>query len=176
MAKNTSQNRESISDKIIFDMPVSVDADFSSALRTVLVEASTASWEFWFGLLEKFKEAEGHCRAPQGFKLDGFKLGTWVGKQRTTKDRLSSERRRRLDDIGFVWDTITEAWEEGFSKLFQFKDREGHCRVPTYFKLNGFTLGRWVVRQRTVKDSISPERKQKLDDIGFIWDASKDKT
>ena len=28
MAKNASQSRESISDKIIFDMPVSVDAEF----------------------------------------------------------------------------------------------------------------------------------------------------
>ena len=102
MAKNTSQNRESISDEIIFDMPVSVDAEFSSALRAVLVEASTASWEFWFGLLEQFKAAEGHCRVPASYKLDGFKLGKWVVIQRRAEDSMTSERKQRLDDIGFV--------------------------------------------------------------------------
>ncbi|PZX20481.1 helicase-like protein, partial [Planktotalea frisia] len=126
MAKNTSQNRESINDKIIFDMPVSVDAQFSSALRTVLVEASTASWEFWFGLLEKFKEARGNCLVPQSHKLDGYKLGTWVSTQRKNKDSISPERKQRLDDIGFIWDTLSVAWEEGFSKLLQFREAEGH--------------------------------------------------
>jgi DNA-binding TFAR19-related protein (PDSD5 family) len=170
MAKNASQAREDISDKIIFDIPVSVDAEFSSALRTVLVEASTASWEFWFGLLEQFKEAEGHCRVPKGLKLDGFNFGNWVGTQRNRKDTLSPERIKRLDDKGFVWDAYAEAWEEGFSKLLQFKEAEGHCRVPVTFKLNGFNLGAWVSTQRSKKNSLSPERRQRLDDIGFVWD------
>ena len=130
MAKNASQTRESISDKIIFDMPVSVDAEFSSALRTVLVEASTESWEFWFGLLEQFKEAKGHCRVPKKLKLVGFNLGSWVQNQRSSQDSMSPERKQRLDDIGFVWDSLTEAWEEGFSKLLQFKELEGHFRIP----------------------------------------------
>ena len=169
LAKNASQSREKISDKIIFDMPVSVDVEFSSALRTVLVEASTASWEFWFGLLEAFKEAEGHCRVPRGFKLDGFNLDNWVGTQRKTKDSMSPERRQRLDDIGFIWDPIAEAWEEGFSKLLQFKEHEGHCKVPTGFKLDGFNLDSWVRHQRSAKDSMSPERRQRLDEIGFVW-------
>ena len=89
---------------------------------------------------------------------------------------MSSERKQRLDDIGFVWDPIAEAWEEGFSKLLQFKEAEGQCRVPSSFKLDGFKLGFWVSNQRAKKDSLSPERKQRLDDMGFIWDASKDKT
>ena len=170
MAKNTSQDRESISDKIVFDLPVSVDAEFSAALRTVLVEASTASWEFWFGLLEQFKEAEGHCRVPQSSKLDGFKLGNWVINQRSNADQLTPERRKRLDDIGFVWDTIAEAWEEGFSKLLQFKEAKGHCRVHYQFILNGFKLGIWVRTQRSNTDQLSSELKQRLDDIGFVWD------
>ncbi|MDG1336144.1 MAG: helicase associated domain-containing protein, partial [Tateyamaria sp.] len=170
MAKNASQAREDISDKIIFDMPVSVDAEFSAALRTVLVEASTASWEFWFGLLEQFKEAEGHCRVPAMFKLDGFNLGNWVGTQRSTKDSLSPERRQRLDDLGFVWDVLTEQWEEGFSKLLQFKEVHGHFRVPKRLKLDGFNLGNWVGDQRKAQDSMSAERIQRLDDIGFVWD------
>jgi hypothetical protein len=113
---------------------------------------------------------------PRLFKLDGFNLGNWVGTQRSTKDSLSPERRQRLDDIGFVWDALTEAWEEGFSKLLKFKETEGHCRVPTGLKLDGFNLGSWVSIQRSTKDSLSPERRQRLDDIGFVWDARKGKT
>ena len=55
-----------------------------------------------FGCIE-FKEREGHCRVPQRYKLDEFSLGAWVRAQRETKDSMSSERRQRLDDIGFVW-------------------------------------------------------------------------
>ena len=170
MAKNASQSRENISDKIIFDLPVSVDAQFSSALRTVLVEASTASWEFWFGLMELFKESEGHCKVPTHFKLEGFKLGIWVSNQRRAKESMSRERKQRLDDISFIWDPFTEAWEEGFSKLIQFKELEGHCKAPQTFKLDEFNLGSWVGVQRRDKAKLSPKCKQRLDDIGFIWD------
>ena len=153
-------------------MPEAVDVEFSSALRTVLVEASTASWDFWFGLLEQFKEAESHCKVPKRLKLDGYKLGEWVGRLRTKKDSLSIERLQRLDDLRFVWDPLTEAWEESFSKLLQFKEAEGHCKVRQHFKLDGFRLGLWVSNLRSNKDTLSTERLQRLDDIGFIWDAS----
>lgn len=86
------------------------------------------------------------------------------------------ERKQRLDDIGFVWDSFAEAWEDGFSKLIQFKKAEGHCKVPSSFKLEDFNLGQWVSDQRKKKDSMSPERKQRLDDIGFIWDATEGTT
>ena len=85
MAKNASQSRERISDKIIFDMPVSVDAEFSSALRTVLVEASTESWEFWFGLLEKYVEQKSDARVPSKYVTEDvqqYKLGVWCDTQR----------------------------------------------------------------------------------------------
>jgi len=151
---------------------VSVDAEFSSALRTVLVEASTASWEFWFGLLEQFKKAEGHCRVLAGFKLNNFNLGIWVSRQRTCKSKLTPERQRRLDEIGFVWDPYADDWEEGFSYLLRFKEIEGHCRVPTTFKLEGFNLGGWVESQKTSKSKsrLTPERQHRLDEIGFVWD------
>ena len=129
------------------------------------------AWERRFRVnYSKFKEAEGHCRLPQSYKLDGFNLGAWVGRQRTKQESLSSERKQRLDGIGFIWDTLIEAWEEGFSKLLQFKELEGHCRVPSSYKLEGFKLGQWVRVQRTNKDIMPPERKQRLDGIGFIWD------
>jgi hypothetical protein len=134
------------------------------------------AWEEGFNKLLQFKEQEGHCRVASRFKLNEFNLGAWVGTQRKAKDSMSPERKQRLDDIGFIWDPFAEAWEEGFNKLLQFKELEGHCRVAQGFKLNEFNLGNWVSTQRNAKDSMSPERKQRLDDIGFVWDASKDKT
>ena len=113
---------------------------------------------------------------PARSKMEGYTLGNWVSVQRNKQDRLSHEFRQRLDDVGFIWDPFSEAWEEGFGKLLQFKELEGHCRVPQKFKLDGVNLGNWVSHQRMTKDRLSPERKQRLDDIGFIWDASKDKT
>jgi hypothetical protein len=135
------------------------------------------AWEQGFRKLVQFKEAEGHCRVPHGFKLDGYNLGgTWVGAQRANKENLSTERKQRLDDLGFVWDPYAEAWEEGFRKLVQFKEAEGHCRVPHGFKLDGISLGNWIRTQRANKENLSTERKQLLDDLGFAWDASKDRT
>jgi len=134
------------------------------------------NWEAGFSKLVQFKEQEGHCRVTAKYQIDGFKLGMWVVSQRSRMDGLSPDQRRRLDDIGFIWDPFGKQWEEGFSKLVQFKEQEGHCRVPQAFKLNGFGLGVWLHRQRRTKDSMSPERKQRLHDIGFIWTPSKDKT
>ena len=170
MAKNASQSSENISDKVIFDIPATVDVGFSSALRTVLVEASTASWGFWFGLLEQFKEREGNCRVPNKYKEGDFNLGNWVGDQRKVKNSPTPERLERLDALGFVWDPLTEQWEEGFSKLQQFQEREGHCKVPNGHKEGDLALGTWVSTQRENKDTLAPEHIKKLDVLGFVWD------
>jgi hypothetical protein len=66
-------------------------------------------------------------------KYCGHNLGQWIGDQRKAQDIMSPERKQRLDDIGFVWDAIAGQWEDGFSKLLEFKEREGHaeCRSGT---------------------------------------------
>ena len=133
-------------------------------------------WEQGLAKMIEFKEMAGHLKIPQKFEFHGFSLGRWVSRQRAAKDSMSAERKQRLNDIGFALDPHSEAWEGGFSKLLQFKEQQGHCRVPHGFELDGFKLFGWVSNQRTKRDSMQPERKQRLDDIGFIWDASKGKT
>ncbi|WP_428842135.1 helicase associated domain-containing protein, partial [Planktotalea frisia] len=85
------------------------------------------AWEEGFSKLLQFREAEGHCTVPTSYKLDGFRLGKWVRTQRTVKGIMTPERKQRLDDIGFIWEFRNVAWEEGFSKLLQFREAEGHC-------------------------------------------------
>ena len=114
---------------------------------------------------------EGHCRVPAAHKENGFRLGQWVSRQRQSKDAetLSEARRQQLDELGFVWNALDAAWEEGFSYLKMYKEREGHCRVPAAHKENGFRLGQWVNTQRKNRETMSDNRRQRLDDLGFVW-------
>ena len=128
-----------------------------------------ASWEECFAALELFKEREGHCRVARSHMEGELKLGNWVNTQRQATP--SRERKKRLDDIGFVWRPEDSSWEEAFTALSRFKAREGHCRVPKShmegeLKVN---LGTWVIRQRKFVEALSVERKKRLDDIGFVW-------
>jgi superfamily II DNA or RNA helicase len=157
--------------KIFFDLPTSVNEEFAQALRTHLVNQTTESWMLWYGLLQAYKEREGHCRVPARHKENGLALGAWVDHQRQIKDRLSPARRQRLDAIGFDWNPHDTDWEMGFGYLQRYLQREGHCNVPQSYKENGYRLGKWVSVQRANKDKLSPDYRQRLDDLGFVWDS-----
>src|SRR3984893_12161227 len=158
--------------KIVFDLPTSVHEEFGQALRAHLVEQTTETWMFWYGLLETFVKEHGHCRVPQLFRsTDGFYLGRWVSNQRTSQDSLPSDRKARLDALGFVWDALLEQWEDGFEHLEAFVKERGHCRVTgSFMSLDGYRLGQWCGVQRRSQDSLSTDRKARLVALGFIWD------
>jgi len=128
-------------------------------------------WAEGLRYLTIYKKREGHCRVPAAHKENGFRLGQWVSRQRQSKDAetLSEARRQQLDELGFVWNALDAAWEEGFSYLKMYKEREGHCRVPAAHKENGFRLGQWVNTQRKNRETMSDNRRQRLDDLGFVW-------
>jgi hypothetical protein len=133
------------------------------------------AWETGFAALKEFKSREGHCRVPRKYEEGSFKLGTWVVNQRNRRNNLSTERRQRLDSIGFVWAFQTLPWEAGFAALKEFKSREGHCRVPRRHEVGNFKLGDWVRRQRTEKNTMSTGCRRQLAAIGFVWDTYEDK-
>jgi hypothetical protein len=135
-------------------------------------------WEEAFSRLKQFSEREGHCRVSQSYKTnDGYRLGVWVGSQRTTRDKMETDRRRRLEELpGWSWDVLSDVWEEGFTRLKEYSDREGHCRVPVKYKTDdGYRLGRWINHKRTYKDSMEPDRRRRLEALpGWSWDARSD--
>ena len=54
--------------------------------------------------------------------------------------------------------------------MLDFKERSGDCNVPLRHKESGFSLGKWVTRQRINKDILTLEQKKRLDSIKFTWD------
>ena len=115
---------------------------------------------------------EKHGVGKINWKNAGLKLSHWVNTQRQfqREGRLDPERKRRLDERGFDWDPKLDAWEVMFGELKGYKERFGDCNVPQVWKENP-PLGRWVHNQRMAekKGKLLPERKARLDALGFEW-------
>jgi hypothetical protein len=138
-----------------------------------------AAWEEAYDRLLRFAEREGHGRVPKAYRdEDGFGLGSWVDAQRQFSKRggLSADRADRLEAVrGWVWNPMEGKWEEGYSHLLQFVEREAHSRVPqSYRDEDGYRLGNWVNVQRAFRRRglLSKERIRLLEAVpGWVWDA-----
>ena len=146
------------------------------ALEGWVWDANEADWEEGFSRLQLYAE-QGDVRVPQPYKTpDGYGLGAWVAMQRRKKDRLSPERRRRLEALpGWAWDPFDARWEEGFARLQEYVNVKGDALVPaSYQSPDGRRLGVWVGTQRKDRDALSPQRRKRLEALpGWAWDASE---
>jgi dsDNA-binding SOS-regulon protein len=120
-----------------------------------------------------YKKIHGDCKVPKVYEQNP-PLGHWVGTQRHQfkKGKLDPERGRMLEEMGFTWDFHQEAWEEMLLELEEYKEANGDCDVPCIYEANP-QLGIWVSTQRETlkKGKLNPERKRKLEKLGFTWDS-----
>ena len=133
-----------------------------------LDHSTTQIWEEQFAALAQYKAQHGDCNVPRDWP-ENPSLSYWVGTQRSIREALPPEQRARLDALGFVWEVLNEQWDKGFSALQSFHQREGHCRVPKQYREGTVPLGHWVATQRCVKARLPPERRERLDALGFEW-------
>ncbi len=131
-------------------------------------------WEERFILLQQYRDIHNHCNVPQNYQDKS--LAMWVGTLRTLYNkrspRLSAEKIKKLDAIGFDWEPTTSQWENMFLKLREFKRVYGHCNVPRSQRLLATWVG--VQRKQHKKNSMIPTRISRLNEIGFIWDVKKE--
>ena len=156
-----------------------------------------AQWQSKLELLRQYQERNGHCQVPERSEIDGVKLGSWLTEQRAAYKRRSDSKPARkitqecidqLEAIGFDFNDTKpkreEAmWQSRFEQLRQYQVRNGHCRVPQSFEIDGVKLGRWIDSQRMgyKKHSegkvakIAQQRINALNAIGFEWCPGKSK-
>ncbi|MCZ0730904.1 DEAD/DEAH box helicase [Mycolicibacterium iranicum] len=162
-------SKPNLPSKIHIDVPATVGKDFIDAFRVHVVDATTAPWEFWFGLLQRYVTEHGHTRLTALEKYNGLRLGQWVSQQRyhRNKGNLDPARARLLESFpDWLWDAVTDQWEEGFRSLQGYVRLHGDALVPQSFRsADNYRLGQWVTIQRTVfRDrEMSQERQARLE-------------
>ena len=162
-------NPKRLLEKVEFIGPVVGYDELVQSISVAISDRLGTSWDEWYGRLVKFKEREGHCDVPDNYLEDGANLGTWIGKQRQAGVNLPETKRARLNSLGFNWNPREANWLQGFESLISFKLREGHCLVPQRHIEGDFRLGQWVTVQRSRDQSLSLERKARLNEVGFVW-------
>jgi superfamily II DNA or RNA helicase len=156
-----------IPDKIHLDVTRDVSKAFSDAFDVRLVEQTSADWEWWCGLLERYVAENNTARVKTGEIYRGHRLGQWVIGQRTNFAELSEDRRNRLLAVpGWITDVNEMLWEEGISHLEEYIAKNGHARVPAkYVSPDGHRLGKWVSRKRSQWETLSDEQQKRLSDL-----------
>ncbi len=166
--------------KIVFDLPARISPSFTKAIQAKIVENTTSSWEFHFGVLESFVQREGHARVPQQQVERDINIGSWVATQRSMyrSQKLASNRVARLEALpSWSWNPHDDDWQQGLSLLLEFVDREGHAQVSAQYRESDFALGRWVSKRRTEFRSgrLAADRASRLEKItGWTWNPHGD--
>lgn len=180
LGKNTYISDDRLGNKVVFDLPEEVPKNYFKSLELKLVETCSESWEFYFGLLERYVEDNRDCYISKRYidPKTNIPLGSWSNTQRVLQKKglLSAERTERLKELGFIWNIRDHVWEQSFEKLKQtLKTMSIDSVIQTTQTPDGFNIGLWVSEQRKAynKGVLSPKRRKKLEDFGFIWDPGK---
>ena len=128
-----------------------------------------AAWYHRYAELQAFKAANNHCNVPQSGKDKRF--AHWVTTQRQyyKNSKLSENKIKLLNTIGFEWKPLDAIWHVRYEELKAFKTIYNHCNVPQSKKYK--SLSTWVFKQKHAykRSILSRAKTQLLENIGFKW-------
>jgi hypothetical protein len=134
------------------------------------------SWDESYDALVEYKKQHGDCNVPARYKEDTA-LGKWINIQRGNRycsKKLTPEKKGKLTQLGFNWETKEErlerTWNEFFERLKVYLKMYLDCCVPYRFEEDP-SLGKWVARMRVLykRGTLPAHRKEKLESIRFTW-------
>lgn len=130
-------------------------------------DAIEENWNINFEKLKKFL-----INHKGKYPRNTTSLGAWAIYQRSAnecddKKNMTDEKRRKLNSIGFVWNTKDESWNRTFQKYAEFVSINGH---PS----DGDPGHPWKVQQSKLKNEgkLTQYRIDKLNSIDFPWSVS----
>ncbi len=133
------------------------------------------SWDVKFDLLKVYLENNSRKFPAADYITEkGVKLGPWLSSQRQKyrTGKLLLQRKKKLESLGIVWDTLEQCWEEWYRRAEVYYQSRGNlCLFSQRDGQSPGGLGAWLSRQRSDywQEQLSHERIQRLEKIGMIW-------
>jgi superfamily II DNA or RNA helicase len=171
---------ERMPEKLVWDLPENVNSGFAGHIQAESIELASSTWEFMFGLLQRYKDETGDARPSVKDDYMGYQLGNWVTKQRGLyrSGDMPLNRIEKFNSLGptWSWDPIADDYENRILELKQYVKQHGTSRVSTKSGPHQ-QLGRWIGKMRAAykKGQLSPERIQEFESISsdWTWDAKE---
>jgi hypothetical protein len=132
-------------------------------------------WDEAIKELKIFYNTLGHANVSKRYvSPSGFKLGRWVGNQRTgylgkKRQKLSTIEIQELGNVkGWTWNTLDAKWEEGFNHWQNYVKAKDTKNIQAGEKTkDGFPVGNWYQNQyvRYRKNIMLPERRKRFKQV-----------
>ncbi len=134
------------------------------------------NWESRFDLVKQYYEEHGNINISQKEVIQGIWLGKWIVSQKKamesgklTNEQIEMLKTLPMEEVGRKDNRWWSMYDEAKNYYLKF----GNLNIPMdYLTSSGKKLSDWIIRQRrNYKLGKMPlEHKEKLDDIGFVWD------
>ena len=134
------------------------------------------NWERRFNLVKQYYEEHGNINISQKEVIQGVWLGKWIVSQkkamkegRLTNEQLEMLKTLPMEEVG----RKDNRWWSMYEEAKKYYEEFGNLNIPiNYLTSNGKKLSDWIIRQRRnyKLGKMLSEHKEKLDEIGFIWD------
>jgi hypothetical protein len=166
-------------DKIVIDLPIELSEqfpNFASSLLIKVIERTTSSWDFKFGLLQSYVIENGTALVRDDLVYKSEKLGKWVGQARQDfkRNELSPERIRMLEQLkDWSWTPYETFWHTCYQEVQSAVSEENLDLTNLKSSNARIEILEWIQRQRNLKNrGLLDEEKilllEKLD--GWTWD------
>lgn len=135
-------------------------------LETTRTQNKTLTADQRFEVITAYKDTDIKRSTTVQFNEQEVKLGEIVNTLRKTKKNLSQQEIKKYDDIGFVWNADDDKWDKQYELLLKTIRKKGKTTSET-------NIGKWIGNQRSAKDTMSQERREKLESIpNWLWKGS----
>lgn len=110
---------------------------------------------------------------------EGIKLGAWITniRQKHSTGTLSIEHRKKMEEIGMIWDKYSYLWELGYHAAEIYYETHGTIEVSSiYIDTNGYKLGAWLNAQKRQKkeDKLEAYQVERLENLEIQWQSKYD--